>query len=338
MVGDMTRHDVLVVGGGAAGLSAALTLGRARRTVLVVDGGQPRNAPATGVHNFLTRDGTPPGELLAAGRAEVRGYGGEFVEGTVTAVAPGFRATLSDGSTVDARAVVVTTGLVDELPAIDGLRERWGRDVLHCPYCHGHEVADTALGVLGSVHKALLVRQWSSDLTLFLDGAPDPTGQEWAQLAARGIAVVDGKVAGVVVEDDRLVGVRLADGTVIARTALFVSPFFRATGDLLTALGVETAATEFGGVPVASHVVAGPTGRTSVPGVWAAGNVTDPMAQVVTAAAAGMRAAADVNAHLITEDTDRAVAGALERRVSEIVLGERRHGLSLTPAASSPTT
>lgn len=332
----MTRYDVLVVGGGAAGLSAALTLGRARRRVLVVDGGQPRNAPAAGVHNFLTRDGTPPGELLAAGRAEVRGYGGEIVEGTVTALAPGFTATLADGSTVGARAVVVTTGLVDELPAIDGLRERWGRDVLHCPYCHGHEVADQPLGVLGSVHKALLVRQWSSDLTLFLDGAPDPTEQEWAQLAARGISVVDGKVTGVVVSGDRLVGVRLADGTVVARTALFVSPFFRATP--LGGLGVETAEMEFDGVPVASHVVTGPTGRTSVPGVWAAGNVTDPMAQVVTAAADGMRAAADVNVHLIGEDTERAVAASLERRVSEIVLGDRRHGLSLTPASSSSTT
>lgn len=334
----MTRYDVLVVGGGAAGLSAAVTLGRARRTVLVVDAGEPRNAPAAGVHGFLTRDGLPPAELVAAGRAEVRRYGGEIVSGTVASVEPGFTATLADGSTVGARAVVVTTGLADELPAIDGLRERWGRDVLHCPYCHGHEVADTALGVLGSVHKALLVRQWSRDLTLFLDGAPGPTEQEWAQLAARGISVVDGAVAGLVVTDDRLAGVRLADGTVVARTALFVSPFFRAAGDLLGALGVETAELEFAGVPVATHVVAGPTGRTSVPGVWAAGNVSDPMAQVVMAAAAGVRAAADVNAHLMTEDTHRAVAAGLERRVSEIVLGDRRHGLSLTPSASSSTT
>ncbi|MHA6780182.1 NAD(P)/FAD-dependent oxidoreductase [Pseudonocardia saturnea] len=338
----MTRYDVLVVGGGAAGLSAALALGRARRRVLVVDGGQPRNAPAAGVHNFLSRDGLPPGELLAAGRAEVRGYGGEIVSGTVASLEPGFTATLADGTTVGARAVIVTTGLVDELPAIDGLRERWGRDVLHCPYCHGHEVADTALGVLGSVHKALLVRQWSSDLTLFLDGAPDPTEREWEQLAARGISVVDGQVAGVVVEDDRLAGVRLADGTVVARTALFVSPFFRAADDLLTALGVETADLEFGGVPVATHVVADPSGRTSVPGVWAAGNVVDPMAQVVTAAAAGMAVGAQVNAHLVLDDTDRAVRGreaaVLERQVSEIVLGDRRHGLPLTPSASSSTT
>lgn len=337
----MTDYDVLVVGGGAAGLSAALVLGRARRRVLVVDAGEPRNAPADGVHGYLTSEGMPPGELVEVGRAEVRSYGGEVVDGRVVAIEPG-RATLADGTTVRARAVIVTTGLVDELPDVDGLRERWGRDVLHCPYCHGHEVADTAIGVLGGVHKALLVRQWSSDLTLFLDGGPDPTEEQWAQLAARGISVVDGLVAGVVVEDDRLVGVRLADGTVVARTALFVSPFFRATGDLLTALGVETVDLEFEGTPVASHVVAGPTGRTSVPGVWVAGNVTDPMAQVVMAAAAGVRAAADVNGYLILDDTERAVRGreaaALERRVSEIVLGDRRHGLSLTPAPSSSTT
>jgi thioredoxin reductase len=342
----MTRYDVLVVGGGAAGLSAALSLGRARRRVLVVDGGQPRNAPAAGVHNFLTRDGTPPDELLAAGRAEVRGYGGEIVEGTVASIAHGFTATLDDGSTVGARAVIVTSGLVDELPAIDGVRERWGRDVLHCPYCHGHEVADRAIGVLATgptaVHQALLVRQWSSDLTLFLDDVAEPTDDEWERLAARGIGVVTGKVARLVVEDDRLTGVQLADGTVVAREALFLATYMRARSDLLTALGVETADIEFGGAPIATHVVVDPAGRTSVPGVWAAGNVAEPMAQVVTAAAAGAWVGAQVNAHLVTEDTDRALrereAAALERRVSEIVLGDRRHGLSLTPRSSSSTT
>lgn len=336
----MHEYDVLVVGGGAAGLSAALTLGRARRRVLVVDGGQPRNAPAAGVHNFLTRDGMPPGDLLAAGRAEVCGYGGEIVEGTVASVEPARNssastATLTDGSAVGARAVIVATGLVDELPAIDGVRERWGRDVLHCPYCHGHEVADRALGVLATgptaVHQALLVRQWSPDLILFLDDAAEPTDDEWERLAARGIGVVTGKVARLVVEGDRLTGVQLADGTVVAREALFLATRMRARSDLLTALGVRTADIEFAGTPIATHVVVDPAGRTSVPGVWAAGNVTEPMAQVVTAAAAGAWVGAQVNMELVGRDTDAALAARLEDRVTGIVPGDAEPATELRP-------
>ena len=134
-------YDVVVVGGGAAGLAGALALSRARRSVLVIDAGAPRNAPAGHIHNYLGREGTPPGELLAIGREEVAGYGGEIVTGTVTSadkVGDGqFRVTLADGATVRARRLLVTTGLVDVLPDVPGVAERWGRDVLHCPYCHG---------------------------------------------------------------------------------------------------------------------------------------------------------------------------------------------------------
>ena len=165
-------YDVVVVGGGAAGLSGALALARARRSVLVIDAGAPRNAPAGHVHNYLGREGTPPAELLAIGRAEVAGYGGEIVDRHrhVRRQAPGtarFRVTLADGATVRARRLLVTTGLVDELPDVPGLAERWGRDVLHCPYCHGWEVRDQAIGVLATgplaVHQALLWRQWSRE-------------------------------------------------------------------------------------------------------------------------------------------------------------------------------
>src|SRR6478609_7501334 len=148
------RYDVVVVGGGAAGLSGALTLARARRRVLVVDAGEPRNAPAGHVHNYLAREGTPPADLLAAGRAEVAGYGGAVVQGRVTTAERRddgtFRVTLEDGRRTDARRLLVTTGLVDELPDIPGVAQRWGRDVLHCPFCHGWETRDRAIGVLAT--------------------------------------------------------------------------------------------------------------------------------------------------------------------------------------------
>jgi thioredoxin reductase len=170
-------YDVIVNGGGAAGPAGATALLRSRRSVLVVDGGEPRNAPAVGVHNFLTRDGTPPGDLLATGRAEVLGYGGEVVRGSVVGVDHGFRVRLDDGRTLSARRLLVATGLVDELPDVPGLAERWGRDVLPCPYCHGWEARDRAVGVLATgpmaVHQALLFRQLTDDVTLFRHTGPE---------------------------------------------------------------------------------------------------------------------------------------------------------------------
>jgi thioredoxin reductase len=145
----MSEHDVVIIGGGAAGLSAALVLSRARRSVLVVDAGEPRNAPAAHMHGFLSRDGLPPRELLAVGRREVTSYGGMFRDGAVTDVVPDGRERFwilpADGRRVSARRVLVTTGLRDELPDTPGLRDRWGRDVRHCPYCHGYEVRDRRL-------------------------------------------------------------------------------------------------------------------------------------------------------------------------------------------------
>ena len=139
---DDQPYDVVIVGGGAAGLSAALVLGRARRRVAVIDAGAPRNAPAAHMQGFLSRDGMPPAELLAAGRAEVTGYGVEIIEDMVVGIEPGFTVRLANGDTLTARRVLVTTGVSDELPDIPGVQERWGRDLLHCPYCHGWEVRD----------------------------------------------------------------------------------------------------------------------------------------------------------------------------------------------------
>jgi thioredoxin reductase len=308
--------DVVVVGGGAAGLSGALLLARARRSVVVLDAGAPRNAPAAGVHGLLGRDGIRPAELLERGRAEVRGYGGQVVAGEVTTAArdlqgdtEGFTVTLADGRSVRARRLLVTTGLADELPEVPGLRARWGRDVLHCPYCHGWEVRDRAIGVLASgpraVHQALLFRQWSAEVSLLSHTMAPPAGEEAAQLAARGIGVVDGEVASLEVVQDRLVGVRLGDGTVVGLQALAVSPWMVARAGFLAALGLRPARHPSG---LGEHIPADPTGRTEVPGVWVAGNVTDLAAQVGAAGAAGAAAAAQINADLVAEDTRQAVA------------------------------
>jgi thioredoxin reductase len=296
-------YDVVVVGGGAAGLSAALVLGRARRRVAVVDAGEPRNAPAAHMHGFLSRDGMPPAAFLAAGRAEAAGYGVELVEDRVETIDPGFSVRLASGRVLSARRIVLTTGSADELPDIPGVRQRWGRDLLHCPYCHGWEVRDQPLGVLGtmaaSVQHAQLVRQWSDDVVFFAH-ACDLTSAEQSRLEARGIRIVHGEVARLVVEHDRLSGVELADGRVVARTAVFIRPGNVAHADgPLAGLGCD--------VDEAGFVAVDATGRTSIPGVWAAGNVVDPRAQVITAAGAGSAAAIAVNADLVQDDIERAL-------------------------------
>ena len=356
------RYDVVVIGGGAAGLNGALMLARSRRSVLVVDAGAPRNAPASGVHGLLGREGTPPGELLATGRAEVRGYGGRVETGEVTGaqkVGGGFAVTLADGGRVRARRLLVTTGLTDELPDVPGLRERWGREVLHCPYCHGWEVRDQAIGVLASgpmsVHQALLFRQLSQDVAYFLQGTT-LTDEQAEQFAARGITVVNGAVAGLEIVDDRLTGVRMGDGRLVPRAALVVAPRMVARAGFLAELGLAPVEHPSG---AGEHIRAGLAGVTEVPGVWVAGNVTDLTAQVGASAAAGAMAGAHINADLVTEETRDAVlaqrdastrdastrdvftadaftrdaftadvfTAEAEARLCEQVAGDRRHGL-----------
>jgi thioredoxin reductase len=316
------QYDVVVVGGGTAGLAGALTLARARRRVLVIDDGKPRNAPAGHVHNYLGREGTPPAELLAIGRREVAGYGGDVVTGRVASAertGEGFRICLADGPPVSARRLLVTTGLVDELPDIPGVRELWGSDVLHCPYCHGWDVRDRPIGVLGGpfgVHQALLWRQWSADVVLFRHTGPEPTDDEREQLAARGIALVEGAVAGLETAGGRLSGVRLAGGDVVPREAVVVSPRFTANSAVLTSLGLEAVEQEMQGAVVGTYVPADAMGATAVPGVWVAGNVANLQAQVIGSAAAGLMAAGAINADLIAEDTRVAVAAARQREVA----------------------
>ncbi len=295
-------YDVVVIGGGAAGLNAALVLGRMGKRVAVVDAGEPRNAPAVHMHGFLSRDGMSPMDLLAIGRDEVRGYGGELIGDRVLAVEPGFTVTLASGNTLRARRILVTTGLRDDIPDIPGLRERWGNDVAHCPFCHGHEFAGRKVGVVGvTAHQALLMRGLSADVTVVTNGAamPDDVRNE---LRAMDVRVVDAKIERVVVGADAVRGLALADGTTVDVDVVFVPPTFVPNGSLLELLGCA--------VDANGWVVVDAFGATSVPGVWAAGNVVDPMAQVINAAAAGGRAAAGIVRSLLEEDVQRALAAS----------------------------
>lgn len=304
-----TSYDVIVIGGGAAGLSGALMLARCRRSVVVIDSEQPRNAPAEGVHGLLGRDGMPPIELLDRGRAEVRSYGGTVVAGTVSAVSRGvdggFAVHLADGRSAVGRRLLITTGLVDDLPAVDGLSERWGRDVIHCPYCHGWEVRDQAVGILATGpmagHQAQLFRQLSDDVVVFAHTS-ELGERDRARLLVRGIGVVDGEVTGLHLVDDRIAGVRLVDGTVVSREVVVVQTRMEARAGFLTDLGLAPIEHPMG---VGTHVPADPTGQTAVRGVYVAGNITDLTAQVGAAAAAGALAGARINADLVEEVTDR---------------------------------
>jgi thioredoxin reductase len=318
MVDEMV--DVVVIGGGAAGLNGALMLARSRRSVMVIDSGEPRNAPASGVHGLLGREGVPPGELLGRGRAEVVGYGGTVVDGRVEDlsgdVGAGFRIRLDGGATVTARRVLIATGLTDVLPPVPGMRELWGEDVLHCPYCHGWEVRDRAIGIVAtgpvSIHHALLFRQLSDDVVYFVgDTALDDSARQ--QFSARDIRVVHGRVRALETVEGRLSGVRLDDGTLIARDAVAVAPRMEARVDFAAAVGIVVSDHPMG---VGTHVATGQAGVTDVPGVWVAGNAADLTAQVGASAAQGALAGAHINADLVAEDTARAVAGRRDAVVS----------------------
>jgi thioredoxin reductase len=304
------NYDVVVIGGGAAGLSGAIALARSLRTVLLVDAGDPRNAPAGHVHNFLTRDGTPPAELYEQGRRELAGYGGEVAAARVDSVkrdGDRFRVELG-GRVVSARRLLAATGARDELPGVPGLAARWGKDVLHCPYCHGWEVRGQRVGVLATspaaAHQALLFRQLTGHVTVLTHRGPELTAEQRAQFAALGIAVADGEVSQVESAGDHLTGVRLMDGTAGGTTveldALVVAPVCRARAELLAPLGLEPAEFRMGETLMGTYVPAGPGGSTSVPGLFVAGNVADVQAQVISAAAAGLAAGAAINMDLVT--------------------------------------
>ncbi|MBN6057319.1 NAD(P)/FAD-dependent oxidoreductase, partial [Nonomuraea sp. RK-328] len=319
--------DTIIVGGGAAGLSAGLVLARARFTTLVVDGGAPRNGPADHLHGYLTRDGMAPKEFVAAGQDELTRYGGTLVRGSVTDArrAPDgtFELRLGDDHALDgtsgprpgddqvlrARSVLVATGLTDELPDIPGLAERWASEVHHCPHCHGHEVRGRAIVVIGgataavSAHHAALMRRYSSSVTFCLNGAEVGTAER-RRLMAYGVRLIDARVTRVAsnaeTADGDPVAVELDNGGTVACGAVFVAPRPVPHDAVLTTLGA-------GKDPVSGLVAVDPHGATDVPGLWAAGNVVNPRAQVVAAAGAGSAAAVNMTAWLLERELSAAV-------------------------------
>lgn len=311
-----TSWDVIVVGGGPAGLSAALMLGRARRRVLVVDSGLPRNRFAAHMHGVLGHEGIDPRELLRTGRGEAAGYGVEFADGIVSRVdeaTEGLMVTTTDGASRFTRAVIIASGMTDLLPDIPGLAQRWGTGVLHCPYCHGWEVRDRRLGVLATspaqLHLVEMLRQWSDRVILFsaalepLDPAVD------RRLRSRGIEIVTAAVVEVLGEPNSVTGVRTGDGAVVAVDAIFAAGTPQPHDDFLAHLGLDRTDNQFG-----SFLSVDPTGRTSHDRIWAVGNVTNPAANVPLSIGVASFTGAVVNAALTTDEFDTALRAAEARR------------------------
>lgn len=314
---DTTHVDVVILGGGAAGLSAAQTLGRSLRSTLVVDAGDPRNRFAARSHNVLGHDGLPPRDLLERGRAEAAAYGVTFARGSVSEVRDeGDRILVEFPAdpaaaaprTVSARALVVATGVRDELPELPGLADYWGSTVLHCPYCHGWEVRGRRIAVLAtspaSLHQVMLLRQWSNDVTVFGSELGDLDPAVRRSLLARGMTLVSSPVSEVIGDGERVTGVRTADGASHDLDAIFTVSTMVPRDGFLGGLGLDRTDGPFG-----SFLSVDASGRTSHPRVWAAGNVAAPMATVPVAMGAGASAGGSVNFALVEEDFAIATEG-----------------------------
>jgi thioredoxin reductase/SAM-dependent methyltransferase len=300
--------DVAVIGGSAAGLAAALQLGRQRRSVIVVDTGAPRNAPAAHMHSYLGHEGISPAEFARITREEVRRYGVEVLDGRAVDVSrtsdDRFRVELTGGHTIISRRVLAATGLVDELPDIDGLVEHWGRDVIHCPFCHGYEVRDRRIVQIIThpmgLHAAALFRQLSDRLTLVLHDGVDGDDPELIGLRAAGVQIIDGQVESVVSGDDgRVESVRLAGGASVEADVVAIGTRLVPRIEAFASLGLHAEAHESG---LGSALRTTPVGETSISGLYAAGNVTDPRQQVLQAAANGSWTGSMISVSLAAAD------------------------------------
>jgi thioredoxin reductase len=299
--------NVLIIGGGPAGLAAALALGRARRRVLLVDGGARRNAAAERVHNFVTRDGTPPDEFRRIARQQLEPYASVEVRDTRVEAIQGERGAFEvrlDTGSVSARRILLCTGMVDELPALEGFRELWGQSIFQCPYCHGWEVRDQSFGVLVErvelLEFAALLRSWTATVVVLTNGAfavPDPVR---ARLGAAGVAIDERPIRRLVPRGDRLESVEFESGSPRRLDVLFARPPQRQVA-LVQTLGV---ALDDGGYVRVDDML-----ETSLPGVYAGGDLITPMQGAILAAASGTRAAAALN-HALTAEL--AASGALD--------------------------
>ncbi|MEQ8842088.1 MAG: bifunctional NAD(P)/FAD-dependent oxidoreductase/class I SAM-dependent methyltransferase [Acidimicrobiales bacterium] len=303
----MHQHvDVIVIGGGAAGSAAALQLGGVRRSVVVVDGGEPRNAPAAHMQGYLGYDGLPPAEFLALAHAELERYGVDVLPDRVAevdAIGDMFVVTTVGGRRWHARRILVATGLTDLLPDIPGVAEEWGRRVIHCPWCHGWEVRDQRIAVIDTagfgVHQASIFAQLSDRVTL-LSHERTLDDDETARLGLLGIGL-DARPVDRVVVDGPGIAVRFADGAKLDADVAVVAPRFRANSAVVEHL----VAAEPHPSGTGTYLVVDERGMTGRPGVYAAGNVADPMQQVLHAAAHGSRVATMINVDLLEGDLAR---------------------------------
>lgn len=299
--GRSADHDVIVVGGSFAGLSAAMQLARARRRVLVIDAGLPRNRFAEASHGFLGQDGKTPREIVEAGCQQLRAYptvsffDGEAMSARVSE--DGFLVETSANQQLKASRLIIATGVKDELPTLDGLAERWGVGVLHCPYCHGYEVADRQLGVLGvgelSIHQAAIVADWGP-VTLFTQDVVNTNPEQQAMLKARGVRIESSPVVELLGNGRSLESVRLRDGRIVPLGAMFLMPRTRFVSDLATTLGCD-----LDNGPMGPYLKVDERKQTTVPGIFAAGDVAAPFPNATFASAAGVAAGSGAHQSLI---------------------------------------